>query len=117
MPLAKSTVEKVMRAGRGRWKIENETFNTLKNQGYHLEHNYGHGGRNLATVLVLLMMLAFLIDQIQQLSGGLFGRIWKKLGTKTKLWAMMRSLFSVLEFDSMRALYCHLAGLYRLQLE
>jgi hypothetical protein len=45
----------------------------LKNQGYHFEHNYGHGGRNLATVLALLMMLAFLIDQIQQLSGGLFG--------------------------------------------
>lgn len=117
LPLARSTVEKVMRAGRGRWKIENETFNTLKNQGYHFEHNYGHGSRNLATVLALLMMLAFLIDQIQQLSGGLFARIWKKLGTKAKLWAMMRSLFSVLEFDSMKALYRHLAGLYQLQLE
>jgi hypothetical protein len=117
LPLARSTVEKVMRAGRGRWKIENETFNTLKNQGYHFEHNYGHGGRNLATVLALLMMLAFLIDQIQQLSGGLFGRIWKKLGTKAKLWAMMRSLFSVLVFDSMKALYRHLGSLYQMQLE
>jgi len=38
LPLARSTVERVMRAGRGRWKIENETFNTLKNQGYHFEH-------------------------------------------------------------------------------
>jgi len=63
------------------------------------------------------MMLAFLIDQIQQLSGGLFGRIWKKLGTKTKLWGMVRSLFSLLEFDSMRALYHHLGSLYQLQLE
>ena len=80
----------------------------MKNQGYHFEHNYGHGGRNLATVLALL---------IQQLSGGLFGRIWKKLGTKAKLWTMMRSLFSVLAFDSMKALYRHLAGLYQLQLE
>jgi len=62
----------------------------LKNQGYHCERNYGHGRRNLAAVLALLMMLAFLIDQIQQLSGGLFGRIWKKLGTKTKLWAMVQ---------------------------
>src|SRR5262249_28730526 len=49
-----------------RWKIENETFNTLKNQGYHFEHNYGHGAQNLATVLALLMLLAFTIDQIQQ---------------------------------------------------
>ena len=31
----------IMRGGRARWKVENETFNTLKNQGYHLEHNYG----------------------------------------------------------------------------
>jgi len=29
----------LMRGGRSRWKIENETFNTLKNQGYHFEHN------------------------------------------------------------------------------
>ena len=56
----------LMRAGRARWRIENETFNTLKNQGYHFEHNYGHGHRHLATVLAHLMMLAFLIDQIQQ---------------------------------------------------
>ena len=38
----------VMRAGRARWKIENETFNTLKNLGYHFEHNYGHGKDHLA---------------------------------------------------------------------
>ena len=41
----------IMRGGRARWKIENETFNTLKNQGYHLEHNYGHGEQNLSVVL------------------------------------------------------------------
>jgi hypothetical protein len=51
------------------------------------------------------------------MSGGLFGRIWKMLGTKAKLWAMMRSLFSVLEFDSMRVPYCHLGSLYQLQLK
>ena len=54
----------LMRAGRARWKIENETFNTLKNQGYCFEHNFGHGKKNLSTVFAL--MLAFLIDQIQQ---------------------------------------------------
>ncbi len=32
-----------VRGGRSRWRIENETFNTLKNQGYHMEHIYGHG--------------------------------------------------------------------------
>ena len=37
------------------------TFNTLKNQGYHFEHNYGHGQQHLATVLALVMLLAFLV--------------------------------------------------------
>src|SRR3954447_23927243 len=44
---------------RGRWKIENESFNVLKNNGYHLEHNFGHGKVNLAAVFVSLNLLAF----------------------------------------------------------
>ena len=34
-PLLARPVERVMRAGRSRWQIENETFNTLQQQGYH----------------------------------------------------------------------------------
>ena len=45
----------LMRGARVRWKIENETFNTLKNQGYHFEHNLGHGRAHLSTVLMHLM--------------------------------------------------------------
>src|SRR5208337_4274670 len=67
--------------GRARWKIENETFNTLKNQGYHLEHNYGHGEQNLSVVLALMMMLAFLVDQVQQLCCPLFQAAWHKMKT------------------------------------
>lgn len=111
------TVERVMRAGRSRWQIENETFNTLKNQGYHFEHNYGHGQQHLATVLALLMLLAFLVDQIQQRCSQTFRGLWRGLKTKAKLWNSLRSLFSVLVFDSMAALFQHLASLYRLQLE
>ena len=54
-----------MRGARARWKIEIETFNTLKNQGYHFGHNFGLGRQHLSAVFVLLMMLAFLMDQIQ----------------------------------------------------
>ena len=32
-----------MKKGRSRWKVKNETLNTLENQGYNFEHNYGHG--------------------------------------------------------------------------
>jgi hypothetical protein len=91
----------IMRGGRARWKIENETFNTLKNQGYHLEHNYGHGEQNLSVVLALLMMLAFLVDQVQQLCCPLFKAAWNKMTTKCHLWDDLRSHFRTLLFDSM----------------
>ena len=54
-----------MIGGRSRWKVENETFNTLKNQGYNFEYNYVHGNNNLSTILSILMLLAFMIYQIQ----------------------------------------------------
>ena len=91
----------IMRGGRARWRIENETFNTLKNQGYHLEHNYGLGQQNLSAVFVCLMMLAFLVDQIQQHGCKLFQAVWAKLGTKRALWEKMRAAFWLLAFESM----------------
>lgn len=115
--LSRSTVEKVEKGGRARWKIENETFNTLKNQGYHFEHNYGHGYQNLASVLAVMMMTAFLVDQIQQGFDGVFQRLRKGLGSKSKLWEMIRGAFRLLMFEKMEILYDHLARLYQLQLE
>lgn len=117
IPLNARSVEPVMRGGRARWKIENETFNTLKNQGYHFEHNYGHGSQHLATVLALLMFLAFTVDQIQQRCCRFFRTLHQGLRTKVKVWASIRNLFSTLVFKSMETLYRHLAFLYRLQLE
>src|SRR5438034_7632904 len=93
-----------MRAGRARWKIENETFNTLKNQGYHFEHNYGHGAQPLSVVFAMLMMLAFLVDQTQQLCCASFQAVWAKLGSKRLLWERMRALFYDYALQSMRQL-------------
>jgi hypothetical protein len=101
----KRNVYALMRGGRARWKIENETFNTLKNQGYHFEHNYGHGTQNLSVVFAMLMMLAFLVDQTQQLCCALFRAVWAKLGSKRLLWERMRSLFYTYHLDSMRELF------------
>ena len=91
----------LMRGGRGRWKIENETFNTLKNQGYHFEHNFGHGNNNLSVVFAMLMMLAFAVDQAQQLACSLFQAAWHKAGSKRGLWEKMRALFYSYRFGSM----------------
>ena len=97
-------VYKLMRGGRARWKIENETFNTLKNQGYNFDHNYGHGEQNLSVVLATLMMLAFLIDQTQQLCCALFQAVWAKWGSKRLLWERLRAVFFDYALESMRQL-------------
>ena len=99
------TVYHLMRGGRARWKIENETFNTLKNQGYHFEHNYGHGEQYLSVVFATLMMLAFLVDQAQQLCCALFQAVWAKLGSKRLLWERMRALFYTYRLNAMRELF------------
>jgi hypothetical protein len=101
----KGTVYQIMRGGRARWRIENETFNTLKNQGYHFEHNYGHGYQHLSVVFAVLMMLAFLVDQVQQLCCPLFQAVWAKLGSKRRLWERMRALFDDYALASMRHLF------------
>ena len=103
--LSVANVGQVARAGRTRWRIENETFNTLKNQGYHFEHNYGHGQKNLCTVFALLMMLAFLIDQVQQRCNPLFRAAWEKKERKCALWEAMRHLFASFAVSSMREIY------------
>lgn len=104
----------VMRGGRARWKVENETHNTLKNQGYHYDHNFGHGNNHLAVIFALLMFLAFAVDQAQQLSCGLFEAVWEKMGSKRRLWDEMRHLFHCFEFSSMRQLLeAMLAGLVK----
>ncbi len=114
--VSKRNVYHLMRGGRARWKIENETFNTLKNQGYNFEHNYGHGEQHLSVVFAMLMMLAFLVDQTQQLCCALFQAVWAKLGSKRLLWERMRALFDDYALQSMQQLLeTLLYGLKKLQ--
>jgi Transposase DDE domain len=97
--LTKSNVKSIMKGGRARWKIENETFNTLKNQGYNLEHNYGHGKKHLATNFGILMVLAFLIDQIQQLCCPVFQNSLKSCHSKKSFWKKLCSVFDIVRMD------------------
>lgn len=110
-----ANVFQIMRGGRARWKVENETFNTLKNQGYHFEHNFGHGAKNLSVVFASLMMLAFLVDQAQQLACSLFQDVLKKVGSRIRLWERMRAMFLTLEFACMEDIYRALLYGFRTQ--
>ena len=108
-PITEGNVYELMKGARARWKIENETFNTLKTQGYHFEHNYGHGYQNLSTVLGSLMMLAFLIDQIQQLCCPQFQAALKKCKKRTRLWERIRHWFLTFFIESWEAFFQSIA--------
>jgi hypothetical protein len=64
LPVGPDNVAELAAGGRARWKIENETFNVLKTKGYNIEHNFGHGKRHLAAILVTLNLLAFAIHTV-----------------------------------------------------
>jgi hypothetical protein len=97
MPLNQANVMQIMQAGRARWGIENQVFNTLKNQGYNFEHNFGHGYKNLSVNMAFLMMLAFLIDQVSELACVLFQKISVMYQTKKNFWRITLSYFLIVK--------------------
>jgi hypothetical protein len=103
--ISTENVRQIMEGGRAKWKIENETFNTLKNQGYEFEHNFGHGNKNLCSVFSMLMMLAFLVDQTQNICCYYFKKARKVAGSNKVLWNDMRFLFRYFTFDCWQDLY------------
>ena len=102
--VSKRHVYRLMGGGRARWKIANETFPTLKNQGYHFEHHDGHGQQNRSVVLARLMRLAFVVDQTQQRCCAVLQAVWTKLGRTRLRWERLRALFYAYALESMRHL-------------
>ena len=86
-------------------KDENETFNTLKNQGYAFGHDFGHGGKHLSTVLAHLMMLAFPIDRIQQRCCAVFRRARARAKRPKYLWEQVRGAFLLAAVPDRETLY------------
>jgi hypothetical protein len=98
--LDEHNVREVVRGGRARWKIENEGFNTLKNHGYHLEHNFGHGSKNLSEAFFVLNLLAFLVHQILELTDRLYQSCRAGFSARKEFWNAIRASFRLLLFDS-----------------
>jgi hypothetical protein len=111
--LSEQRVVSVVRCGRARWKAENESHNTLKNHGYHLNHNFGHGQQFLASFLLSLNLLAFLIHTVLQLTDPLYQRVRAELGARTTFFDDIRTLTRYLLFDS----WDHLLAFMAQQLE
>jgi hypothetical protein len=105
--ITKDNVALLVKSGRARWKIENECFNTLKNQGYHIDHNYGHGKANLSFNFFLLNLIAFFMHQIFELTDTLYQKARVKCGSKAFLWENIRGAIRWFVYETWESLLLH----------
>lgn len=98
--VSKETIKILISAGRCRWKNENECFNVMKNHGYCMDRNYGHGEKNLAFNFYLLTLLAFSFHQIFELTDKQYQACRTKFGSKKHLWEKLRSWIDIIIFET-----------------
>ncbi|MEM7581298.1 MAG: hypothetical protein AAF316_15940 [Cyanobacteria bacterium P01_A01_bin.80] len=101
-------IVKMFNARRTRWKVENENNNILKNQGYNLEHNFGHGQENLAEIVLSLNLLAFLFHNVLDLVNSLYQKIRNKLVTRKTFFNDIRALLKYVWFQSWSDLFIYI---------
>jgi hypothetical protein len=98
--LTPETVIEIVRAGRTRWKVENENNNTLKTKGYNLEHNFGHGKQHLASFLASLNILSLLFHTVLELLDEKYQLLRAHLPTRKTFFNDLRALTRYLVFES-----------------
>jgi hypothetical protein len=103
-PLDEQRVIELVASGRSPWKVENEGFNVLKNQGYNFEHNYGHGQQHLSAVLLTLLLLAFLFHTTLGLSCSTYQAVRRELVARRTFFNDLRALTRYLYFPSWQRL-------------
>lgn len=102
--VTRENVEELVACGRARWKIENESFNVLKNNGYNLEHNFGHGKKNLAMVFATLNLLAFAFHTVCDCIDGLWKQARAAKGPRKRIFQDMYILTAYHVFPSWKVL-------------
>lgn len=103
-PVTEQTVPEIVADGRSRWQVENEGLNVLKNHGYHFEHNYGHGQQNLSSVLLTLLLLAFLCHTALGLSCPTYQAVRRELGARRTFFNDLRALTRYFYFPNWQRL-------------
>lgn len=102
----------IVECGRARWKVENENNNTLKNQGYHLEHNFGHGQQTLAALFANMNVLSFLLHSLMELMDDQYRLLKSKLPSRERLFNDVKAMVNYFCFEDWDYLFeFMLAGL------
>ena len=104
IPVDQANIEVLVKGGRARWKIENENFNTLKNLGYHAEHNFGHGSQHASLNFFLFTLIAFFVHQILELTDPLFRKCRSEFSSRKEFWNQLRCTIRILVFSNFKGL-------------
>ncbi len=99
-PITDETVVALVAAGRSRWKIENENNNVLKTKGYHFEHHYGHGRRQLAALLATMILLAYWCHTVLDWMDERYQAVRAILPSRRTFFEHLRALLQYLPFTS-----------------
>ena len=101
LPINASNIADTSRTGRLRWKIENEGFNTLKNGGYGMEHQYARKSYCALKNYFQFMQMAHLIHQLITLNTRFREDFMKAKNHPTlkNLWLDLVSAMQWLEFN------------------
>jgi hypothetical protein len=110
LEINKHNVKSFTDIGRSRWKIENNNFNTLKNGGYKLEHNFGHGKNFLSSTLVVLNILAYLFHSVLYLIDENWRKEYDRIKNRVKFFNKLSSLLYYFIFSSFDELFACLNG-------
>lgn len=104
LPVTRQTVDEIATCARARWKIENESFNVLKNNGYHLEHNFGHGKENLAMMFAAMNLLAFAFHTVCDCLEDLWIKARLAKRSRRRLFEHIRTITAYLVFPDWKTL-------------
>lgn len=72
--MTKRTVKELAEAGKRRWAIENEGFNTQKNHGYNVGHRFSHNYQAWKNHYYLIQ-IGHMISQIMEAWEKLWGKV------------------------------------------
>lgn len=103
LPVGKKNVPDLIERGRMRWKIENEGFNTQKNQGYCLEHLFSKDYQGIKNHYYLIQ-IGHMISQILEA----WGKLWEgiRLSTGQKHQKLLES-FKIVRLKEYRGTETH----------
>ena len=104
LAVSKNNVAELAACGRARWKIENESFNTLKTKGYNLEHNFGHGQQHLSAVLATMNLIAFAMHTVADLVDAAWAAARAAAGARRRFFEDLRAITTYLVFPTWAAL-------------